>query len=134
MATAKQVKYFKVRVEDRPGALLELARNLQEKNLGLMGLKGVAQGTHGDVLVIPKDPEKLRLSWQSIGTLVEEGTLFFITGTDATGALVSSLDALTNIGVNVVAIEAAGVGGRFGAFVWVAPEDLDRTAEALHAK
>ena len=134
MATVKRMTYFKAIVEDKPGALLALVRNLKENNLGLVGMKGVAQGTHGDVLVIPKDPDKLRISWRAVGNLVEEGTLFFVSGTDTTGALLTSLEALTNIGVNVVAIEGAAVGGKYGAFLWVAPEDLDRTSEALGAQ
>jgi hypothetical protein len=134
MAAAKRMTYFKAIVDDKPGALLALAKNLKENNLSLIGMKGVAQGTHGDVLVIPKDPDKLRITWRAIGNLVEEGNLFFVSGADTTGALIASLESLTNIGVNVVAIEAGAVGGKFGAFLWVAPEDLDRTAEALGAQ
>lgn len=134
MATAKRVTYFKARVEDKPGALLNLARDLKEKNLGLIGLKGVGQGGHGDVLVIPKDPEKLRIAWNANGTLVEEGTVFFVSGADTTGALLGSLDALAKAGVNIVAIEAGAVSARFGAFLWVAPPDVDKAAEAFGAK
>ncbi len=134
MAVAKKVTYFKARVDDKPGSLLALARDLKDKNLGLLGLKGVSQGSHGDVLVIPKDPEKLRIAWNATGTLTEEGTLLFVSGTDTTGALLSSLDTLNTAGVNIVAIEAGAVGGRFGAFVWVAPQDLDKSVEALGVK
>lgn len=126
--------YFKTTVDDQPGALLALAADLKEKGLALVGLKGVAQGQHGDVLVIPKNPDKLRIDWKARGMLVEEGTLFFLSGTDTTGALVASLDALTKVGVNIVAIEAGAVGTRFGAFLWVAPGDVDKTAEILGAK
>ena len=131
MATAKRMTYFKTQIEDKPGALLGLANELKEKNLGLLGLKGVAQGRHGDVLVIPKNPEKLRAAWKSSGALIEEGVLFFLSGTDSTGALVPSLDALTKAGVNIVAIEAGAVGARFGAFLWVAPGDVEKAAQVL---
>jgi hypothetical protein len=134
MATTKKLTYFKARIEDKPGALSSLVQDLKEKNLGLIGLKGVGQGGQGDVLVIPKFPEKMRIAWKATGTLVEEGTLFFVSGTDTTGALVASLEAITQAGVNIVAIEAAAVSGRFGAFVWVAPEDVERTTQALKAK
>lgn len=134
MATAKRMTYFKTKVEDKPGALLALALDLKEKNFGLIGLKGVAQGGHGDVLVIPKTPDKLRIDWKAKGALVEEGTLFFLSGADTTGALVASLDVLTKADVNIIAIEAGAVGARFGAFLWVAPGDVDKTAEILGAK
>jgi len=60
--------------------------------------------------------------------------VFFLSGTDATGALVTSLDVIANAGVNIVATEAIAVGGKFGVVLWVSPEDLDKTAQALGAQ
>lgn len=125
--------YFKAHVEDKPGGLLALAQNLKEQNIDLIGLKGVSHIDSGDVLVIPKNPEKVRISWNAAGTLLEEGTLFFLSGVNKTGALVSSLEALAKADVNIVAIEAAAVGGRFGSFVWVAPGDVEKASQVLAA-
>ena len=133
MATAKRMTYFKAKVEDKPGALLALAMDLKEKNIDLLGLKGVSHAGHGDVLVIPKNPDKVRIAWNATGTLLEEGTLFFLSGVDKTGALTGGLDALAKSDVNIVAIEAGAVGGRFGAFLWVGPDDVDKTTQALGA-
>ena len=134
MATTKRVTYFKAKTEDKPGALLALANDLKAKNLGLIGLKGVAQGGQGDILVIAKSPDKLREAWKASGTLIEEGTAFFVSGEDKTGALVAGLDALAKAGVNIVATEAMAAGGKFGAVIWVSPEDVDKSALALGAK
>jgi hypothetical protein len=134
MATAKRVAYFKAKIEDKPGALLALAKDLKEKKLDLIALKGVGQAGQGEILVIAKSPDKLREAWKASGVLVEEGTVFFLSGTDTAGALVTSLDAIANAGVNIVATEAIAVGGKFGAVLWVPPEDLDKTAQALGAK
>ncbi|MGB2868279.1 MAG: hypothetical protein WBD36_07505 [Bacteroidota bacterium] len=134
MATVKRVTYFKARVEDKPGTLQGLLRNLKEKNIGLISLKGVGQGEHGDILVVAKNPDDLRNEWKNSGTLVEEGTAFFVSGEDKTGALMASLDATSKAGVNVVAIEAVAVGTRYGAILWVDPTDLEKTAKALGAK
>jgi hypothetical protein len=133
MATAKRMAYFKAKIEDKPGALLALTADLKDKNIDLVGMKGVSHAGHGDVLVIPKNPEKARIAWNVSGILLEEGTLFFVSGVDKTGALNASLDALAKVDVNIVAIEAGAVGGRFGAFLWVAPSDVDKTAQALGA-
>jgi len=134
MAKAKRVAYFKAKIEDKPGALLALAKDLKEKKLDLIALKGVGEAGQGDILVIAKSPDKLREAWKASGILVEEGTVFFLSGTDTTGALVKSLDAIANAGVNLVATEALAVGGKFGAVLWVSPEDLDKTSQALSAK
>jgi hypothetical protein len=134
MANAKRVTYFKAKIEDKPGALLALAKDLKAKNLGLIGLKGVGQAGQGEILVIAKTPDKLRDAWKASGTLSEEGTAFFVSGTDKTGALIASLDAVAKAGVNIVATEAIAAGGKFGVIFWVTPEDLDKTAQALGAK
>ncbi len=134
MATTKRVTYFKAKVEDKPGALLALAKNLKTKNLGLVSLKGVGLAGQGDILVVTKSPDDLRNEWKAMGALVEEGTAFFLSGEDKTGALLTSLEALANAGVNIVATEAIAVGGRYGAILWVAPSDMEKTAQALGAK
>ncbi|MDP2886251.1 MAG: hypothetical protein Q8P51_14650 [Ignavibacteria bacterium] len=134
MAKAKRVAYFKAKIEDKPGALLALAKDLKEKKLDLISLKGFGHAGQGEILVIAKRPEKLRDAWKATGALTEEGVAFFLSGADKTGALVAGLDAIANAGVNLVAIEALAVGGKFGAVLWVAPGDLDKTAQVLGAK
>ena len=57
MATAKRMTYFKTQVDNRPGGLLSLARDLKEQNIDLIGMKGVSHADQGDVLVIPKNPD-----------------------------------------------------------------------------
>ena len=131
---AQRITYFKAKVEDKPGALLALAKNLKTKNIGLVSLKGVGQAGQGDILLVAKNPDDLRNEWKVSGSLVEEGTAFFLSGADKTGALLTSLEALANAGVNIVATEAVAVGGRYGAILWVSPSDLEKTAQALKAK
>lgn len=134
MATAKRVTYFKAKIEDKPGALLALAKDLKAKKLDLIALKGVGQAGQGDILVVAKSPDKLREAWTESRILVEEGVAIFLSGTDTAGALVTSLDAIAKAGVNIVALEALGAGGKFGAVLWVSPEDLDKTAQELGAE
>lgn len=132
---AKRVTYFKVKVEDKPGALLVLLKNLKAKNIGLVSLKGVSLGDQGgDILVVAKNPDELRNEWKASGALVEEGTAFLLSGADKTGALISDMEAISKAGVNIAAIEAVAVGARYGALLWVAPTDQEKTAKALGAK
>ena len=125
--------YFKTNVEDKPGGLLALATQLKEQNIDLLGVKGVSHAGHGDVLVIPKNPDKTRAAWNASGILLEEGTLFFLSDVNKVGALTPSLDALARANVNIAALEAGAVGTKFGAFVWVAPGDVEKAAKALGA-
>jgi hypothetical protein len=133
MTTATRMTYFKAKVEDKPGGLLALATQLKDQNIDLVGVKGVSHAGHGDVLIIPKNPDKTRGAWNASGILLEEGTLFFLSGVNNVGALTPTLDALAKANVNIVALEAGAVGTKFGAFVWVSPGDVEKAAKALSA-
>jgi len=135
MAKAQRVMYFKASIEDKPGALLSIAKDLRSKNLGLVGLLGygVAPGRAEDC-VIPKSADKLRNAWKALGITFEEGTGFFLKGADKTGALVKSLEAIAQAGINIVGISAIAVKGQYGAFLWVAQSDVEKTAQALGLK
>ncbi|MBI3006074.1 MAG: hypothetical protein HYY49_11770 [Ignavibacteriales bacterium] len=135
MAKPMRMTHFKANLEDKPGALLSILKDLKAKNLGLSGLWGYATGEgKAELYVITKNPDKVRNAWKDSGLLAEEGTGFWLKGSDRTGALLGPLEALAKAGVNIVAIDAVAVGGKFGSFVWVKPEDVDRAAKALGAK
>ena len=131
MATAKRVAYFKAKIADQPGAMLALVKGLKAKNIGLISLKGIGQGGYGEILAVAKNPDELRSEWLSSGALVEEGSAIYFSGADKTGALLTSLEAVERAGVNIVAIEAVVAGAQYGTVLWVAPADMDKTAQAL---
>lgn len=135
MAKTLRVTYLMANLEDRPGALLKVMRDLKAKNIGLTGLWGFGTSEgRAQLFVTAKNSDKVRSAWQASGILAEEGTGFFIKGADRTGALLKDLEALASAGVNIHAIDAVSVGGKFGSFVWVNSADVERAAKALGAK
>lgn len=135
MAKPQRVTYFKANLEDRPGQLLKIMQDLRAKNVNLAGVWGFATSPgSAQVYAVAKKPEKLRNTWKASGLFAEEQTAFFVKGADRTGALLKTLEALANAGVNIVAIDAIAVGGQFGSFIWVNAADVDRAAEVLGAK
>jgi prephenate dehydratase len=135
MAKPQRVTYFKISLEDKAGSLLGIAQDLKSRKIGLVSLGGQdMEGGRAEVYLIARNPDKLRTAWKSSGMSFEEGTGFFVKGTDRTGVLVDTLDALAKAGVNIVKSEAMGVGGNYGLFLRVAPSDVERTAQALNAK
>lgn len=135
MTRPQRVTYFKAHLENKPGALLQIMKELKAKNLGLRGLWGYASNhTTGELYVVPKDPRKLRTLWASSGRLKEEGIGFCVRGTDRTGALNKSLETLSLAGVNIDCIDAVSVGRQFTAFIWVDLKDIDKAATILKAK
>lgn len=134
MAKGKRVTYFMADLEDKPGSLLKVMQDLKAKNIGLAGLLGFGtQGGKAKLYVVPEDAEELRNAWKAIGLLSAEGIGFFITGENHTGALNESLEALSNAGINIDAIDAVAVGWQFGSFVRVDASNVEKAASALGA-
>jgi hypothetical protein len=135
MAKPERVTYFRTTIVDKPGALLAMAKELKSKNIGLIGCWGfAAQPGQAELYVIPKKTEKLAGAWKAAGITFQEGTGFLVKGTDETGALISTLEKLAHEGINITATEAVAAGGKYGAFIWVAQQDVEKTAAALGVK
>lgn len=134
MAKVRRVTYFMANLEDKTGELLKIMQGLKDKKIGVKGLWGF--GTHSgkaQLFVIARKVERLRKCWQKSGLLAEEGTGFLIRGDDKTGAMIESLQALADSGVNIHAVDAIAAKGGYVSFVWVRPEDVEKAAEALGA-
>ncbi|MBI1808238.1 MAG: hypothetical protein HYR76_14465 [Ignavibacteria bacterium] len=135
MAKAQRVTYFKAHLNDRPGELLNVLKELKAKNVSLSGVWGFATAPgKAELYVVAKNPDKLRKVWQDAGILAEEKTAFMVKGADRTGALLPSLEALSNAGINIVTTDAIAVSGQFGSYIWVNDVDVSKAAEALGAK
>jgi hypothetical protein len=132
MARVYKLTYFVANVKDEPGTLLKIMLELRDKNIGLSGLWGFgAKDGEGQLFLIARDSEVLREAWKDAGLLAEEGTGFFVSGQDRTGALIESLERLVEAGINIHAIDAIAVGAVFGSFIWVDASEVDRAAVAL---
>jgi len=135
MAKPQQVTFLKTAIDDKPGAMLGVAQLLKGRKLSLTGMWGYAtREGRADLFLIAKNPEKLRAALSAEGMPLEQGTAFFLKGTDTAGALVKTMDALAGAGVNVIAMNAVAVSGKFGSFIWVADADVAKTAAALGRK
>ena len=130
MARPQGVTHFKISIEDKPGALSATAKELKSKKVGLIGLRAL----HAEAYLIAKNPDKLRGALKASGVTFEEGTSFFVQGTDKAGALVKSLEAIARAGINILITDAIAAGGTYGAFFQVAPGDVEKTAKVLGAK
>ncbi len=132
MAKVYKLSYFVANIKDKPGTLLKIMLGFRDRNIGLSGLWGFgSKDGDGQLFVIAKDSEVLREAWKDAGLLAEEGTGFFISGEDRTGALIESLEKLVEVGINIHSIDAIAVGAVFGSFIWVDASDIEKAAAAL---
>lgn len=131
----RRVKCYSVEVEDRPGVLADFCAALKAHNVSLKGLWGFGVGEgKAKILSVPQNPARFQKVAQAAGYAAKEGTAFYLTGTDRVGALCKTLDMAKSAGVNIHALDAVGVGGRFGAYIWGDEASTEDLAKALGAR
>jgi hypothetical protein len=135
MTKVLRVNFFKIKLNDKPGALLEVMQELKAKGIGLACLWGYAKPDgNADLIIVPKNPDKIKILWKPPVRETEEGTGFFIKGADRTGVLVKTLEALANAGINLKAMNAIAAAGNYGSVIWVDAADIEKAAQVLGAK
>ncbi|HYA25327.1 MAG TPA: hypothetical protein VEF05_14275 [Terriglobales bacterium] len=125
-----KTKEFTIAVENRPGAVAEIARILGNAKVNILALLGTAQGTSGTVQLIAEDArrakkalDEAKLSYQE--TMAEEYAL-----PNKPGALAQCLDKLAAKGINLTSIHATASKGGRKAVVVVTAEAEVKTAAA----
>jgi hypothetical protein len=125
-----KTKEFTIAIENRPGAVAEIARTLGNAKLNILALLGTAQGTSGTVHLIAEDAKRAKkaldeakLSYQE--TVAQEYEL-----PNKPGALAQYLDKLAAKGVNLNSIHATASKGGKNAVVVYTVEAEAKTATA----
>lgn len=125
-----KIKQFTIAVENRPGAVAEVARVLGSAKVNVLALLGTAQGTGGTIQLVAEDArrakkalDEARISYQE--TAAEEYEL-----PNKAGALAECLQKLAARGVNLNSIHAtAAKGGRKAVVVYT----VEAEAKAVQA-
>jgi hypothetical protein len=114
-----KTKQFTVTLENRPGALAEVARTLGNAKVNILALLGTAQGTSGTVDLVVEDTRRAKkaLDESKVNyheTIAEEYEL-----PNKPGALAECLDKLATRGINLNSICATvSKGGRKAVVVY----------------
>ena len=132
----KKVAYFAMDIPNKPGEGARVLGALAEAGVNLLAFTGFPRGRKAQLDIIPEDvaifkkaakAAKMETRPQKFGFLVQ--------GNDRKGAVADLLRILAEKKINVTAVDAVSAGaGRFAAILWVAPEDVNRTAKALGSK
>ena len=129
IAMAK-TKQFTIAIENRPGAVAEVARTLGNAKVNILALLATAQGTGGMVQIVVEDAKRAkkaldeaRLSFRE--TIAEEYEL-----PNKPGTLAQCLDKLAARGVNLSSIYATSSKGARKAVVVYTAETVSKEATA----
>jgi hypothetical protein len=64
--------WFTVQLQDRPGALADVAKALGDRGVNITGIVGVAEDTDGALMLTTSDAEKTREAFTALGIEFEE--------------------------------------------------------------
>jgi hypothetical protein len=131
-----RIEYFAITVGDKPTELGEITKKLAVEDINLLALsvfpleKGKLQ-----VDFVPERPEDFTRIAKKLNLAIGRPKVaFLIEGEDRKGAL---SEALVKLGTEKIGIRATygvcGGNGRYGALIWVAPNDVESAARILGA-
>jgi hypothetical protein len=116
-----KTKQFTIAVQNRPGAVAEIARALGDAKVNIPALLGTAQGTGGAVQLVVEDSRRAKKALDEARFRYQETTGEEHELPNKPGALAQYLDKLAAKGVNLNSIYAtAAKGGKKAVVVHVA--------------
>lgn len=114
-----KTKQFTISVENRPGAVAEIARTLGDAKVNILALLGTAQGTGGTLELVVEDARRARKALDAARISFRETTAEEYELPNKPGALADCLDKLAAKGVNLNSIHASvAKGGKKAVLVY----------------
>jgi hypothetical protein len=132
--TIRVVDYFYLMVPDKPGEGARVLNVLRDAGVNLLAFSGFPEGRRTQLDFFPADSAAFKQAakqakWKIVGP--KRG--FLLQGDDRVGAVAELLQRLGTAKINVTAIDAVSVDGRYGAIFWVTPKDVKKAAALLGA-
>jgi hypothetical protein len=128
-----KTKQFAVTIENRPGAVAEVAKTLGNAKVNILALLATAQGTSGTLQLIVEDTRRAKKALDDASISYKETTAEEIELPNKPGALAQSLEKLAAKGVNLNSIFATAAKGGKRAVVIYAVETQEAAATTTTA-
>lgn len=130
----QRVAYYHVDVPDRPGEGARVLTALRDAGADLAALHTFPRADGAQLDFVPLDEQAfVEAARQADLDLSTRKTAFLVRGDDRPGAAADLLARVGSAGINVTALDAIAVDGRYGALFWVADDDVARAVEVLGA-
>src|SRR5438067_1749607 len=121
------VDYFYITIPNKPGQGARVLDTLRQERVNLLAFSAFPEGRKAQADFVPEDAAAFRrvakkAKWKVTGPK----KVFLMTGDDRVGAIADLLGALAGAKINITALDAVSVHGRYGAIFWVATKDLKK--------
>jgi len=125
-----KIKQLSIAVENRPGAVAEIAKALGNAKVNVLSLMGTAQGTSGSIQLVAEDAKRAKKALDEAKIPYQETAAEEYELPNKAGALAQYLERLATKGVNLNSIHAtASKGGRKAVVVYT----VEAEAKAVQA-
>ncbi len=133
--TISKVDYYYTTVPNEPGEGARVVEVLKEEGVNLLAFHGFPTESGSQLDFFPEDSRAFVAAAERAGIeLSSRKTAFLIEGSDRPGACADWQIRLAQAGINITAMDAVISGkGRYGALLWVAPNQMEEAEKALGA-
>jgi hypothetical protein len=133
--SVRLVDYFYVTVPNKAGEGARLLDALRREGVNLLAFSAFPERRKSQADFIPEDSAAFRRAakkakWKVTGPK----KVFLLQGDDRVGLLAEVVGALAGAKINITALDAISVHGRYGALLWVAPMDLKKAQKAIESR
>ncbi len=125
-----KIKQFTIAVDNRPGAVAEIAKTLGNANVNILALLATSQGSSGTLQLVAEDPRKAKKALDEARISYTEATAEEYELPNKPGALAQCLDKLAARGINLGSIHATAAKGGKKAVVVCTVETAAKAAGA----
>src|SRR4029450_10778850 len=106
-----KIRQFTIAVENRPGAVAEIAKALGNARVNVLALLGTVQGTNGTIQLVAEDARRAKKALDEAKILYQETAAEEYELPNKAGALAQFLEKLAARGVNLNSIHATSSKG-----------------------
>ena|SRR5258705_4451319 len=132
--TIRVVDYFYITIPNKPGEGARALDLLRREGVNLLAFSAFPEGRKSQADFVPEDAAAFRRAAKKAKWTVKgPKKVFLVQGDDRVGAMADLIGALAAAKVNVTALDAVSVHGRYGAIFWVAPKDLKKAQKVVNA-
>jgi len=125
-----KIKQFTISVDNRPGAVAEIAKTLGSAKVNILSLLGTAQGTGGTLHLLVEDAKRARKALDEARVSYQETAAEEYELANKPGALAEHLKKLAAKGVNLSSIHVTALKGKKKAAVVYTVEAEQKVATA----
>ncbi len=123
-----KIKQFTIAVDNRPGAVAEIAKTLGNAKVNILALLATSQGSSGTLQLVAEDARRAKKALDDARISYTESTAEEYDLPNKPGALAQCLDKLAAKGVNLGSIHATAAKGGKKAVVICTVESAAKAA------